>query len=298
MLIIKFMGGLGNQMFQYAFGVALSHSTGKDVFFDPSWFEEIKSYKGPLGKRVYELEYFNIKPKFVSQEEAQKHINEIKVRNSYLPGFLRHMFKIQKYKVLSDKVFEKEDNLYEPELLEFKGDRYYEGYFQDEEYFIQHRDEILQAFTLKAPLDDANAKMLEKIKNTNSVSLHMRRGDYLVLQETFGLCTLKYYKNAIEYMASKTENPHFFLFSDDIEWVRENLKINYPCTIVDINTPQTGFFDLELMKNCKHNIIANSSFSWWGAWLNKNPDRIIIAPKTWFLKGDRTNIVPKNWVKL
>ncbi len=297
MLIIKFMGGLGNQMFQYAFGVALSHATGEDVFFDLSWFEEIKTHKGPVAKRVYELGHFNIDPKFASGEEVEKCINEKRVRKSYLPGFLRNIFKIQKYKIISNKIIERE-NSYNPKLLKSKKDRYYEGYYQDEEYFINHRNEILKAFTLKTPLDSANAQMLEKIKNTNSISLHVRRGDYLNLEKIFGLCNLEYYKNAIEYIASRTQNPHFFLFSDDIAWVKENLEINYPYTVVDINNLQTGFFDLELMKNCKHNIIANSSFSWWGAWLNENPEKIVIAPKKWFLEGDRTTIVSKNWVKL
>jgi hypothetical protein len=148
MLIVKFMGGLGNQMFQYAFGVALSHATGQEIFFDNSWFEEIKTYFGPIDKRVYELQHFNISPKFASKKEVEGFINERRVRNSYLPGFIRHIFEIPKYKMLSNKTFEK-DVFYDPKLFEFKGgNKYYEGYFQDEKYFIDYRDEILNAFIL------------------------------------------------------------------------------------------------------------------------------------------------------
>ena len=156
---------------------------------------------------------------------------------------------------------------------------------------------------LKVPLGSRNKELLSLIRTVNSVSLHIRRGDYVSNPDTnsaLGTCSLEYYRHCIEHIASNVENPHFFLFSDDINWVRDNLKIKYPTTVVDGNSADTNYADLHLMSNCKHNIIANSSFSWWGAWLNNNPDKIIIAPKIWFANSPLTpkEIIPENWLKL
>lgn len=141
--------------------------------------------------------------------------------------------------------------------------------------------------------------MLEKIQNTNSVSLHIRRGDYLQC-ERFIECSLKHYYDAIDYIEQQTakKNLTIFCFSDDIQWVKENLKINYETYFVDINKDINSYFDIELMRNCKHNIIANSSFSWWGAWLNENPNKIVIAPTQWYKNEPLYDIIPTEWIKL
>lgn len=299
MKIIKLMGGIGNQMFECAFGLALSKHSQEEVFYDLSWFEKIKTNKGPVASRVYELGVFNINLKFVTEKQMEECINEKKIRTSRLPGFLRKVFKKEKWKIISNKVFETQASVFEPELLKIKGDAYFDGYFQSEKYFLKIRNEILEAFSLREALDEKNRQILDKITNTNSISLHVRRGDYINLQEIHGLCDLQYYKNAINYMAGKIENPHFFLFSDDIDWVKENLKIDYPYTVVDINNEKTAYFDLELMKNCKHNIIANSSFSWWGAWLNQNQAKIVAAPARWFtnVNSNYKDIIPEDWIE-
>ena len=142
--------------------------------------------------------------------------------------------------------------------------------------------------------------MLAQIDKVNAVSLHVRRGDYLLAKNmsVLGVCGLDYYKKAIEYVAKNVKNPYFFLFSDDIPWVEENLKINYPYEIVDINNGKNSFYDLWLMKNCKHNIIANSSFSWWGAWLNENPNKIVVAPKKWMNTIKKVEVCPKDWIRI
>ena len=150
------------------------------------------------------------------------------------------------------------------------------------------------------PFDEENQLILDKILETNSVSLHIRRGDYVSLDyvnKIHGVCALDYYKRAIEYITKRVNPPHFFLFSDDIDWVVENLKMEHPFTVVDINKGK-GWLDMNLMKQCKHNIIANSSFSWWGAWLNENPQKIIIAPEKWTARKQKCDIVPLGWVKL
>ena len=143
--------------------------------------------------------------------------------------------------------------------------------------------------------------MLDNILKTTSISLHIRRGDYLTPEnaETHCLCSPSYYQNAIQYIVQRVENPHFFIFSDDITWVFDNFKMPYPYTIVNVNDSYTGYYDLELMRNCKHNIIANSTFSWWGAWLNENPNKIVIAPQRWFMnQEEEIDIIPSSWVRL
>lgn len=295
MLIIRLMGGLGNQMFQYAFAQAYAIKNNCNILIDLSWFEENKNYTGPVDKRVYELGCFSIKPNFATDEEVKKCINK---RKKHLPSFMCKMLKCEKY---TDNIFrDKHACVFQEELLKLKNDAYFEGYFQSEKYFTEYRDEIISSFTLNRPLNKENMELIEKIKSTNAVSIHVRRGDYVKLQDFHGLCSLEYYKKAIDYIASKIENPHFYLFSDDIQWTKENLTINYPYTVVNINDAGSGFFDMELMKNCKYNIIANSSFSWWGAWLNQNPDKIVIAPKRWFANDNMrdNDIIPERWIKI
>ena len=294
MKIVKLMGGMGNQMFQYAFGQML----GADVKYDYSWFEEVK--KGNRGTvRDYELGVFSLTAPAATEEEVRHCLNE-KTVVCRLPGFLRRLLGKKKKQVFSNRRSEKQTNVYEPELLLAKGDVYYEGYFQCEQYFADHRGQILRDFSLKVPLNEANEKMLEKIRSCQSVSLHVRRGDYTQADNVrfHGLCSLDYYRDAIDYVASKVERPEFFLFSDDVDWVKDNLKIAYPYTVVDINDGATAYFDLECMKNCKHNIIANSSFSWWGAWLNENPEKIVVAPQRWFAGARSVDVVPESWKKI
>ena len=141
-------------------------------------------------------------------------------------------------------------------------------------------------------------KILDLIHETNSVSLHVRRGDYVKLQHIHGLCDLDYYAHAIRFITEHLTNPHFFIFSDDIQWVTNNLKIGFSHTFVDINHGHDSAWDMWLMANCKHNIIANSSFSWWGAWLNQNPNKIVVAPAQWFADGQQTDIISDDWTKI
>lgn len=183
--------------------------------------------------------------------------------------------------------------------MEFNGNTYIFGYFQTEKYFKHLRKELLEDFTLKTPLNEENVKMLTKIKSTNSVSIHVRRTDYLLQHKkiAYDLSDSDYFPKAIAYIGERVKNPHFFIFSDDIAWCKKNLNIKYEHTFVELNDESNGVFDLELMKNCKHNIIANSTFSWWGGWLNENPDKIVVAPALWFRKGDNQT-VPDDWVRI
>lgn len=292
--IIKFNGGLGNQMFQYAFACALAHKFNSDIVFDFSYFKDVLENKN-VTSRSFELDVFGIDCK-VAQAEDFTNVKRLDFSSS-LKKTIAKIFP----KTFNINYFREKDNhFFNKALFEYSGYIFYEGYFQNEKYFKHIRESLLKSFSLKAQLDEQNRSMLEKIKNTNSVSIHVRRGDYVTLDyvnKINGVCSIEYYQKAIKYIAKKIKNPHFFLFSDDIEWLQENLKPDFDFTIVDFNNNK-GYFDLELMKNCKHNIIANSSFSWWGAWLNENSDKIIVAPKKWTNKRQKNRIVPDNWIKL
>jgi hypothetical protein len=151
-------------------------------------------------------------------------------------------------------------------------------------------------------LSGKNADIAEQIGRVNAVSLHVRRGDYVKNPKTtatHGLCSLDYYHTAIRYIYETVEQPYFFIFSDDMAWVKEHLKIDAPCQYVDHNQGKESFNDMHLMSLCKHHIIANSSFSWWGAWLNSSPEKIVIAPNKWFANQNNIkDLLPNDWVTL
>lgn len=176
---------------------------------------------------------------------------------------------------------------------------YYLGYWQTEKYFSDIRSKILEAFTFP-PLaeDNKNQVTIESIRRKNSISIHVRRGDYMKIGNTQGICTPDYYVKALKMMLEKTKPDVFLVFSDGIEWCKENLSEYFgdtPVVYVDWNTGPESFRDIQLMSNCKHNIIANSSFSWWGAWLNQNGSKIVIAPSRWMNNKGWADIIPQSW---
>ena len=160
-----------------------------------------------------------------------------------------------------------------------------------------------EEFSFKQPATGRNLEAAAEIGACNAVSLHVRRGDYAadpVVMAMHGVCSLDYYARAVEYVLERVSKPVFFLFSDDPDWVRDHLKVRGSMRVVDQNGPDSGSEDLRLMVQCKHHIIANSTFSWWGAWLNANPDKLVIAPKRWFADGslNTSDLLPTNWVKM
>lgn len=294
--IVKLNGGLGNQMFQYAFSYALAQKTKSQILFDFSYFSETVEDKEVI-IRPFELKHFKTSCQMASGDDLSNAI--CSKHRKKIPRLLWKHFKIEKYKPSGNNYQETIPYYYDKNL--FAEDfYYYDGYYQNENYFKSYRSDILKQFELNSELDEQNKSILSLIESSNSISLHVRRGDYVTLKSAnrrHGTCSVDYYKNAIDYMAKKVEKPHFFLFSDDLQWVLQNIKIDYPFTVVNINSNR-GWLDLNLMKHCKHNIIANSSFSWWGAWLNENPQKTVVAPKYWIKKDKNCSIIPKGWVKL
>lgn len=179
---------------------------------------------------------------------------------------------------------------------------YLEGYWQSERYFKEFSNIIRADFEFKAPISASNNELAVQIVNTNAVSMHIRRGDYISNKKNtsiYSVCSLDYYRLAIATVTEKVTNPVFYIFSDDIPWVKSNLTIKAHNVFVDHNKGAESYNDMRLMSLCQHNIIANSSFSWWGAWLNKNPEKIVIAPNKWFSNNTNdADLIPENWIRL
>jgi Glycosyl transferase family 11 len=193
---------------------------------------------------------------------------------------------------------------FDPEILDLPGNVYLEGYWQSEKYFRDCEDVIRKEFSMKIPMSPSNEQMAHRIAGEESaVSIHVRRGDYVSDAGTnrfHGTCSVDYYRKAVDRICGFAPASHFFVFSDGIDWAKENLRLRQPVTYVDFNDDEKNYEDLRLMGLCTHHIIANSSFSWWGAWLNPNPDKIVIAPKKWFNDPsiNTDDLMPKSWLRL
>jgi len=288
MIIVRLKGGLGNQMFQYAFYKSLKEKYS-NVKIDVNFYNSNKVHNG------YELSrIFNVTPEFAEIKE----INKLAFIGSDIKS------KIMRKIIGNKKTYylERERELsYKPEVY-LKEKSYFDGYWQNEKYFKNIEDSIRKDFTFKIKLDSQNLNILNDIKSSESVSLHIRRGDYINDSNANriygGICEIEYYQKALAMIAEKIINAKFFIFSNEIEWVKKNLKIKNG-VYVNLNQGDDSYKDMQLMSNCKHNIIANSTFSWWAAWLNSYGNKIVIGPRVWFNDYDHiNNIMPKEWIGL
>jgi hypothetical protein len=291
MVITKLNGGLGNQMFQYAAGRRLAHVLGTDLKLDTLIFH---SYK----LRPYALGVFNIYQKFASPDEVKK----LTFRQQGIgKKLLSKMFR-RPPKPAPSYIGEKHFH-FDPEILTLSDSVYLDGYWQSEKYFIDIEDIIRKEFTIIIPQDAINQNTSEFIMGSESVSIHVRRGDYVsneVTRHYHGTCPIEYYHSAIDMITEKIEEPHFCVFSDEPDWANKYLKPEYPVTYIDFNGKERAYEDLRLMIQCKHHIIANSTFSWWGAWLCQNPNKIVYAPAKWF-NDDSINtkdLLPDGWIRI
>ena len=297
MICVKFFGGLGNQMFQYALGKSLSLKNGSEFVIDSSFYE--KKFGDKLTtQRSFELSVFNLKIREVTKKELNilKPLH-LRVLNTILIklGFKGIQFK---------KYFIEKNICFDSSIEAVQNSCYLSGYWQSYKYFENIKKELFHDFTFPEINDPSILQILDNIFISKSVSLHIRRGDYLSMNKNNKhiCCDLGYYFLAIEYFKKIMSGVIFFVFSDDIEWARINLNIGENAVYVTGNVDRKSYLDMQLMSYCKHNIIANSSFSWWGAWLNSNPDKIVIAPKIWFsderLNNQTYDLIPKEWIRL
>ena len=280
MIIIKIKGGLGNQLFQYAVGRALALHHRLPLKLDLTIFKTYKLHR-------YLLDQFAIQADIATEDEIIK----LKGRNNVLFSALRKAGLVKRKSYLK----EKRSSYFDASVFK-NDDVYLDGYWQNELYFSDIREELLRDLTSISSMSELGVVYMEGIKKSNSVSLHVRRGNYLNLKN-FNVLDINYYMKAVEYMRKNVEKPTFYIFSDDLEWCKNSLGFLDNCIFVD--STKTEIDDLKLMSFCKHNIIANSSFSWWGAWLNQNCKKTVIAPKGWLLNDpSSSNVILSDWVKM
>jgi hypothetical protein len=290
MIIVKLMGGLGNQMFQYAIGREVSLRNNVPLKLDLTFLND-KTSKENFTFRNLEINKFKIDLEYANNEE----INFFHKRNTLLYNYL-YDFGI------------KRNNLYISEKNRFHNFKnlghslYLDGFWQSELYFKNIRHTIINDFEFRK-VNFENEKLIDEIKFKNTISVHIRRGDYVnnkTINNYHGTCSFEYYKKSITYFKEIFIDTKFYFFSDDINWVKNTFGVNKNYSYIDINNNINNHYDLLLMSNCNHNIIANSSFSWWAAWLNQNIDKKIIAPNKWFQKKENEplNIIPENWIRI
>jgi hypothetical protein len=288
MIVVKLIGGIGNQMFQYAFYKYIK-SKNLDVKIDINSFDNYKLHQG------YELEkvFKNIQISYAVKEDF---INLLDNNMSIISKARRKILGLKKthykeYKLAYNEKIE--------DIINKRRNIYFEGYWQSEKYFSEIKKEIKKDFLFQKFEDDKNLYIENKIKNSMSVSIHVRRGDFLDNDLHKDICTLGYYEKCIDYILKMVNNPTFFIFSDDVEWCKHRFSKLQNKEYINWNTGNNSFRDMQLMSLCKHNIIANSSFSWWGAWLNVNPLKIVVTPKK-FLNSDNDliDLIPQEWIRL
>ena len=289
MVIVQLLGGLGNQLIQYAVGCSIAHRNNSPLKLDISQFDKYP-------ERNYSLNCFNISASIASPAEVSRFTTLL--RKDRLSKVIASICRKMPY--YRRTAFFEKTSQFNPKILRASGNIYLIGYWQSEKYFTDIEKMLRDELAFKHNPDSDNSAMVQFINQTDSVSLHIRRGDYVDrANKVHGICSLDYYKTAIETLPT-SDNPHFFVFSDDIEWATQNLKLNYPVTFVSHNGIEKDYEDLRLMSHCKNHIIANSSFSWWGAWLCANPEKVIIAPKKWFNDPNRDtkDLIPHNWIRV
>lgn len=289
MKIVKIQGGLGNQMFQYAFALALAASGRDEVFLDPSCLEGDSVHNG------FELSRLFAPALPLASIEDVRRLSDSPT--SIIGRVKRKYFSKRTHFI--DRKFG-----YQPEVFEFPGDTYFEGYWQSEKFFKPIEGEIRNRLAFARALDDRNEELLASLPRPVA-SVHVRRGDYLKYPN-LDICTPEYYERAAGEMAREPGMKSLLVFSDDAEYCRERIRLGgAPVTIVDWNTGSESWQDMAMMARCDRHIIANSSFSWWGAWLGAAKDKAVVAPSIWnrrqvrdrdrYYRFSFDDIVPASW---
>ena len=289
MLIVKMVGGLANKMFQYSLYQSLIHA-GKDAYIDNESFVPKWDFENIGLQQVF--------PRLDMRYAAKSAIQKLAGGQDVISKARRRMPFLSKKSYIRELSFG-----YNPTLFALEGDYYLEGCWQSEKYFQNIKNRIRGDFTFSGLTDRKNISLVDTFSQKESVSIHVRKGADYVRSNTDGTCNKDYYERAVQYINQRIQNPRFFVFTDNPSWVKNNL-LNIEYTLIDWN-PVSGpssFLDMQLMSQCKHNIIANSTYSWWGAWLNPNPHKIVVGPKQWFSSAathyDTADILSEEWISM
>jgi hypothetical protein len=290
MIIVQLKGGLGNQMFQYAAGLALAAHHRTKLKVDVSLLNEADAEIGTV--RYFDLQQLQLPPEIATKKEI----------SSIIPGsfFTTLLDKIQP--AFKRKIYKECDYTFDVNFFKSQDNIYLKGYRQSEKYFSSIQDHIKNGFQFKNEVIKEVTGKASELKSLNSVSIHIRRGDYSnpIVSNYHGILDAAYYQRAIRYIESNVSDCHFYIFSDNPEWVKTNLTFNAPVQIISGVFTKTHFEDFYLISQCKHQVIANSTFSWWAAWLNPNPGKIVVAPKKWFNNApyDTRDLIPESWIRM
>ncbi len=286
MVVVRLFGGLGNQMFQYAMGVATALRRSDCLKLDVSFFED-------QTLRRFELGDFAITAEIADQRELSplRQIGAIR-------RIKERIFGRAALELIQERCFH-----FDPPHCSQKGDIYLHGYWQSEKYFADVSNVIRNDLKLKRERETV-VKLATQIRSKHAISVHVRRGDYVDNSKTsefHGVCQPDYYTKAISYITSRVplNDLRVFVFSDDPAWVDSNLVLSVPHQVVSHEGLSPGE-EIHLMSLCRHHIIANSTFSWWGAWLNQRPDKLVVAPRRWFNNPDidTRDLIPETWTRI
>jgi hypothetical protein len=293
MKIVKLKGGLGNQMFQYAYAKLLQKMTKDDVRLDYVAFEVLEGNTSVPG-----IEQFRITIPKATEKEVKKicmlnHTHKSRVLNYYI-----YIVKIMIESFINSKYyFEKEGGYINPDSI--IKNSYFDGFWQSWRYVEEVKNEIIKEFVPRNELSENTKHIQEVIKKQNAVFVGVRRGDYTKNPQHYGTFGSGYYQNAMKYISEYVNNPVFYIFSNDIEWCKINLDLGMFNVIYrEPNQQISDFEELMIMASCKHAIIANSTFHWWGAALINNTDKIICCPTKWWHDDKPTDIIPDNWIRI
>ena len=284
MIIVQLKGGLGNQLFQYAAGRRLSLTLGVPLKLDLSFYKR-------HSQRTYELHQFHIEAGIATDwEVARWRGPRLLTRIAQPLGLLP--------RYVMEKSFE-----FDPAILYLQDGRYLEGYWQSYRYFADVVPQVRKELAVRIPPSDADHTLLDRMARCDSVCLHVRRGDYAsnpTIQQVHGLCGVDYYQRAVEAIAAQVRVPELFVFSDDMPWVKQNLRFELPTTHVEHHGVDSAPLELRLMAGCRHFVIANSSLSWWAAWLSDNENPIVYAPRCWFADPtiNTAYLTPPSWHRI
>jgi len=289
MIITKIQGGLGNQMFQYAFGRMLARRNNTELKLDITLFRNYEFH-------LYTMDHLNIQNTIATDKEIN-HFRWYRPRNTRLGRRVLNPLFADATKYVVEPSF-----TFTSSMMDLQAPCMVDGYWQSEKYFLEIENEIRREFTLRDPLSNYSQDIADKITSAkNPVMLHVRRGDFAHhehMKKVHGTVSPVYYQAAMDIIKGKVSEPTYFVFSDEPEWARENIKTDFPTEFIG-QGPDKNFEDLELMRLCKHHILANSTFGWWGSWLSEHyRSGITIAPKHWNIKLDTKDLLPEHWTVL
>jgi hypothetical protein len=287
MIVVRLMGGLGNQMFQYATARRLAHRVKAPLKFDMSFFPAQQ-------KRRFRLDKWRTLGEPASEREIARFYptsRKVQIRTAIACAIRFRP---------TPRLLVEQGARFDPQVLAARDEAYLDGYWQSEKYFADIAALLREEFTPRLEPGAEAARLAAEMAATTAVSVHVRRGDYVSEERTaqfHPVCSLDYYRDAIARITVRVPAPHFFVFSDEPAWAREHLRFDHPATYVSQSHEDADIEELWLMSRCQHHIVANSSFSWWGAWLNARPGRQVLAPRHWFKtpQDETSDICPPDW---